>query len=145
MPDTCAHSWNHPIQHLCMSSRNVGRVQGVSHPNEIPPGWISRSGYAELQQTLHTLLVPLSPAQLLTLEMLLLQRQHLTAQGCVFLASMAQEDIPSCSAPISSQLFSFLPQETTHHWPLMMMSFREFTYHFRVAQPVSTRSCLGQG
>ncbi|KAM6274645.1 myelin regulatory factor isoform 2-T2 [Porphyrio hochstetteri] len=26
-------------------------------------------------------------------------------------------------------------QETTHHWPLVMMSFQEFTYHFRVAQP----------
>ncbi|XP_040416128.1 myelin regulatory factor isoform X5 [Cygnus olor] len=26
-------------------------------------------------------------------------------------------------------------QETTHRWPLVMMSFREFTYHFRVAQP----------
>uniref|UniRef100_A0A663F2D7 Myelin regulatory factor n=1 Tax=Aquila chrysaetos chrysaetos TaxID=223781 RepID=A0A663F2D7_AQUCH len=38
-------------------------------------------------------------------------------------------------APISSQLFCFLPQETTHRWPLVMMSFREFTYHFRVAQP----------
>ncbi|XP_054057576.1 myelin regulatory factor [Rissa tridactyla] len=26
-------------------------------------------------------------------------------------------------------------QETTHRWPLVMMSFQEFTYHFRVAQP----------
>ncbi|XP_075281175.1 myelin regulatory factor isoform X6 [Opisthocomus hoazin] len=26
-------------------------------------------------------------------------------------------------------------QETTHRWPLVMMAFREFTYHFRVAQP----------
>ncbi|KAM6067921.1 myelin regulatory factor isoform 6-T6 [Theristicus caerulescens] len=26
-------------------------------------------------------------------------------------------------------------QETTHRWPLVMLSFREFTYHFRVAQP----------
>ncbi|XP_064309065.1 myelin regulatory factor isoform X3 [Phalacrocorax carbo] len=26
-------------------------------------------------------------------------------------------------------------QDTTHRWPLVMMSFREFTYHFRVAQP----------
>ncbi|XP_055577791.1 myelin regulatory factor isoform X4 [Falco biarmicus] len=26
-------------------------------------------------------------------------------------------------------------QETMHRWPLVMMSFREFTYHFRVAQP----------
>ncbi|XP_010224691.1 PREDICTED: myelin regulatory factor isoform X2 [Tinamus guttatus] len=26
-------------------------------------------------------------------------------------------------------------QETVHHWPLVMMSFQEFTYHFRVAQP----------
>uniref|UniRef100_A0A8B9IUM8 Myelin regulatory factor n=1 Tax=Amazona collaria TaxID=241587 RepID=A0A8B9IUM8_9PSIT len=55
--------------------------------------------------------------------------------GLCFLASLAQEDIPGCSAPISSQLFSFLLQETTHRWPLVMMSFREFTYHFRVAQP----------
>ncbi|XP_074442591.1 myelin regulatory factor isoform X5 [Larus michahellis] len=26
-------------------------------------------------------------------------------------------------------------QETMHRWPLVMMSFQEFTYHFRVAQP----------
>ncbi|XP_025901399.1 myelin regulatory factor isoform X3 [Nothoprocta perdicaria] len=26
-------------------------------------------------------------------------------------------------------------QETVHRWPLVMMSFQEFTYHFRVAQP----------
>ncbi|XP_074698185.1 myelin regulatory factor isoform X5 [Strix aluco] len=26
-------------------------------------------------------------------------------------------------------------QEMTHRWPLVMMSFQEFTYHFRVAQP----------
>ncbi|KFW09367.1 Myelin regulatory factor, partial [Eurypyga helias] len=26
-------------------------------------------------------------------------------------------------------------QETTHRWPLVMLSFQEFTYHFRVAQP----------
>ncbi|XP_074774427.1 myelin regulatory factor [Athene noctua] len=26
-------------------------------------------------------------------------------------------------------------QETTHRWPLVMMSFQEFTYHFRVTQP----------
>ncbi|XP_064513012.1 myelin regulatory factor isoform X5 [Pseudopipra pipra] len=26
-------------------------------------------------------------------------------------------------------------QDTTHRWPLVMMSFQEFSYHFRVAQP----------
>ncbi|KAM6115361.1 myelin regulatory factor [Pterocles gutturalis] len=26
-------------------------------------------------------------------------------------------------------------QERTHRWPLVMVAFREFTYHFRVAQP----------
>ncbi|XP_063253560.1 myelin regulatory factor isoform X2 [Prinia subflava] len=26
-------------------------------------------------------------------------------------------------------------QDTTHRWPLVMLSFREFSYHFRVAQP----------
>ncbi|XP_067397603.1 myelin regulatory factor isoform X2 [Emydura macquarii macquarii] len=26
-------------------------------------------------------------------------------------------------------------QEMTHRWPMVMMSFQEFTYHFRVAQP----------
>ncbi|KAL2310112.1 hypothetical protein Nmel_006351 [Mimus melanotis] len=31
-------------------------------------------------------------------------------------------------------------QDTTHRWPLVMLSFREFSYHFRVAQPVSRLS-----
>ncbi|KAM6321775.1 myelin regulatory factor [Podargus strigoides] len=26
-------------------------------------------------------------------------------------------------------------EDTTHRWPLVMLSFQEFTYHFRVAQP----------
>uniref|UniRef100_A0A8C0BC75 Myelin regulatory factor n=1 Tax=Buteo japonicus TaxID=224669 RepID=A0A8C0BC75_9AVES len=39
------------------------------------------------------------------------------------------------SSSLPAALFYFLPQETTHRWPLVMMSFREFTYHFRVAQP----------
>uniref|UniRef100_A0A663LZL4 Myelin regulatory factor n=1 Tax=Athene cunicularia TaxID=194338 RepID=A0A663LZL4_ATHCN len=42
---------------------------------------------------------------------------------------------PQPISPISSWLFCFLPQETTHRWPLVMMSFQEFTYHFRVTQP----------
>uniref|UniRef100_A0A803W0H0 Myelin regulatory factor n=1 Tax=Ficedula albicollis TaxID=59894 RepID=A0A803W0H0_FICAL len=35
----------------------------------------------------------------------------------------------------AADLFPFLPQDTTHRWPLVMLSFREFSYHFRVAQP----------
>uniref|UniRef100_A0A8B9R2S4 Myelin regulatory factor n=1 Tax=Anas platyrhynchos TaxID=8839 RepID=A0A8B9R2S4_ANAPL len=57
--------------------------------------------------------------------------------------SILCEDVPGCSARVSpSHPFCFLPQETSHRWPLVMMSFREFTYHFRVAQPVSTSSCF---
>lgn len=41
---------------------------------------------------------------------------------------------------MADQLFPFPPQDTSHRWPLVMLSFREFSYHFRVAQPVSTRS-----
>uniref|UniRef100_A0A8D0EI95 Myelin regulatory factor n=1 Tax=Strix occidentalis caurina TaxID=311401 RepID=A0A8D0EI95_STROC len=51
-----------------------------------------------------------------------------------FPVSPTWENIPQRSAPISSWLFYFLPQEMTHRWPLVMMSFQEFTYHFRVGR-----------
>lgn len=35
----------------------------------------------------------------------------------------------------SSSTDSMDAQDTTHRWPLVMLSFREFSYHFRVAQP----------
>uniref|UniRef100_A0A8U7M9L6 Uncharacterized protein n=1 Tax=Corvus moneduloides TaxID=1196302 RepID=A0A8U7M9L6_CORMO len=44
------------------------------------------------------------------------------------------EHSPSLSLT-SFQPSPFLPQDTTHRWPLVMLSFREFSYHFRVAQP----------
>ncbi|NXH87385.1 MYRF factor, partial [Edolisoma coerulescens] len=42
-----------------------------------------------------------------------------------------------CQDAVSRNSSSDSPdaQATTHHWPLVMLSFREFSYHFRVAQP----------
>uniref|UniRef100_A0A8C0GTH2 Myelin regulatory factor n=1 Tax=Chelonoidis abingdonii TaxID=106734 RepID=A0A8C0GTH2_CHEAB len=53
---------------------------------------------------------------------------------------------PLCTRPPERVVASFvhsvsphrlylLPQEMTQRWPMVMLSFREFTYHFRVAQP----------
>uniref|UniRef100_A0A8C4VVH9 Myelin regulatory factor n=1 Tax=Gopherus evgoodei TaxID=1825980 RepID=A0A8C4VVH9_9SAUR len=36
---------------------------------------------------------------------------------------------------VSPHRLYLLPQEMTQRWPMVMLSFREFTYHFRVAQP----------
>lgn len=33
-------------------------------------------------------------------------------------------------------------QGTSHQWPVTILSFREFTYHFRVALLVSAGTCL---
>lgn len=41
-----------------------------------------------------------------------------------------------CSCPDPSAPFS--PQGTSHQWPVTILSFRRFTYHFRVALLVST-------
>lgn len=38
--------------------------------------------------------------------------------------------------PVDPSAFS--PQGTSHQWPVTILSFREFTYHFRVALLVST-------
>lgn len=38
------------------------------------------------------------------------------------------------------------PQGTAHQWPVTILPFREFTYHFQVALLVSTgRLCKGPG
>lgn len=39
---------------------------------------------------------------------------------------------------LSSPLPLSSPQGTSHQWPVTILSFREFTYHFRVALLVST-------
>uniref|UniRef100_A0A8D0H808 Myelin regulatory factor n=1 Tax=Sphenodon punctatus TaxID=8508 RepID=A0A8D0H808_SPHPU len=38
--------------------------------------------------------------------------------------------------------FLFLLQGMRHHWPVVMLPFQEFTYHFRVARPVSMMLAL---
>lgn len=37
------------------------------------------------------------------------------------------------------------PQGTSHQWPVTILSFREFTYHFQVALLVSTGPCICVG
>lgn len=67
---------------------------------------------------------------------------------------------PSSSTPVSVVLCSLISKEepceeggflqrlhthqdtqgTSHQWPVTILSFREFTYHFRVALLVSTQA-----
>lgn len=65
----------------------------------------------------------------LTLEMN--SSSTLTVSLCGLVYSDPCQDAVSIDSPTNATD----TQETTHRWPLVMMSFREFTYHFRVAQP----------
>ncbi|XP_069660349.1 myelin regulatory factor isoform X6 [Haliaeetus albicilla] len=53
----------------------------------------------------------------------------------IFLCGLVSSDPCQDAASRNSSTDGTDAQETTHRWPLVMMSFREFTYHFRVAQP----------
>ncbi|XP_075019584.1 myelin regulatory factor isoform X3 [Calonectris borealis] len=53
----------------------------------------------------------------------------------VSLCGLVSSDPCQDAASTNSSTDATDAQETTHRWPLVMMSFREFTYHFRVAQP----------
>ncbi|KAM9606047.1 myelin regulatory factor isoform 2-T2 [Morphnus guianensis] len=53
----------------------------------------------------------------------------------IFLCGLVSSDPCQDAASRNSSADATDAQETTHRWPLVMMSFREFTYHFRVAQP----------
>uniref|UniRef100_A0A8B9MG35 Myelin regulatory factor n=1 Tax=Accipiter nisus TaxID=211598 RepID=A0A8B9MG35_9AVES len=53
----------------------------------------------------------------------------------IFLCGLVSSDPCQDAASRNSSTDATDAQETTHRWPLVMMSFREFTYHFRVAQP----------
>ncbi|KFM01851.1 Myelin regulatory factor, partial [Aptenodytes forsteri] len=53
----------------------------------------------------------------------------------VSLCGLVSSDPCQDAASTNSSTDATDAQETTHRWPLVMMSFREFAYHFRVAQP----------
>ncbi|KFO92392.1 Myelin regulatory factor, partial [Buceros rhinoceros silvestris] len=53
----------------------------------------------------------------------------------VSLCGLVSSDPCQDAASTNSSADTADTQDTSHHWPLVMMSFREFTYHFRVAQP----------
>ncbi|XP_074904482.1 myelin regulatory factor isoform X2 [Buteo buteo] len=53
----------------------------------------------------------------------------------IFLCGLVSSDPCQDAASRNSSTDVTDAQETTHRWPLVMMSFREFTYRFRVAQP----------
>ncbi|XP_075611628.1 myelin regulatory factor isoform X5 [Balearica regulorum gibbericeps] len=53
----------------------------------------------------------------------------------ISLCGLVSSDPCQDAASTNSSTDATDAQETTHRWPLVMMSFQEFTYHFRVAQP----------
>ncbi|KFW64911.1 Myelin regulatory factor, partial [Pygoscelis adeliae] len=53
----------------------------------------------------------------------------------ISLCGLVSSDPCQDAASTNSSTDATDAQETTHRWPLVMMSFREFAYHFRVAQP----------
>ncbi|XP_054684089.1 myelin regulatory factor isoform X4 [Grus americana] len=53
----------------------------------------------------------------------------------ISLCGLVSSDPCQDAASTNSSTDAADAQETTHRWPLVMMSFQEFTYHFRVAQP----------
>ncbi|KAM6358892.1 myelin regulatory factor [Alca torda] len=53
----------------------------------------------------------------------------------VSLCGLVSNDPCQDAASTNSSTDAADAQETTHRWPLAMMPFQEFTYHFRVAQP----------
>ncbi|KAJ7422889.1 hypothetical protein WISP_36290 [Willisornis vidua] len=53
----------------------------------------------------------------------------------VSLCGLVSSDPCQDAVSRNSSMDTMDAQDTTHRWPLVMMSFQEFSYHFRVAQP----------
>uniref|UniRef100_A0A8C8RUB2 Myelin regulatory factor n=1 Tax=Pelusios castaneus TaxID=367368 RepID=A0A8C8RUB2_9SAUR len=77
--------------------------------------------------------IPISPSTAvntnLTLEM------NASSAVSIYLCGLDSSDPCQNTVSVNSSSDTLDTQEMTHRWPMVMMSFREFTYHFRVAQP----------
>uniref|UniRef100_K7GBL1 Myelin regulatory factor n=1 Tax=Pelodiscus sinensis TaxID=13735 RepID=K7GBL1_PELSI len=77
--------------------------------------------------------IPISPSTAVNTNLTL----EMNAASAVSIHLCGLESRAPCENTVSmdSSANSTATQERTHRWPLVLLSFREFTYHFRVGQP----------
>ncbi|XP_043404457.1 myelin regulatory factor isoform X4 [Chelonia mydas] len=77
--------------------------------------------------------IPISPSTAvntnLTLEM------NASSAVSIYLCGLQSSDPCQNTVSVDSSTNTTDTQEMTQRWPMVMLSFQEFTYHFRVAQP----------